>query len=72
MRTFAAGREINIPTDNDGYVDIPTLRQSLGVPPDRALIQQEPSGENTVLPTRGEIQLHPYSHFLDAPRARRG
>ena len=72
MKTFAAGREIEIPTDSNSYVDVQALKRALNVPSGRALIQQERSGENTVLPEKGRIQLKEYSHFTEAPRARRG
>lgn len=72
MRIFAGGREIDVPADDNGRVDVSQLRQAIGCAPDRALIQQEQSGENVVLPKGGKVPLGPYSHFIEAPRAIRG
>ena len=72
MKTYAGGREIEIPTDPDGCVDIPSLRRAIGTKRNRPLIQQEPTGENFVLPTSGKVRLSPFSRFLDTPRTIRG
>ena len=71
-RIMAGGREIDVPTNPDGRVDVATLREAVGAAPDRALIRQSSGGENHVLPTKGATEVHPYDHFMDAPRARRG
>ena len=72
MRTFAGGREIEIPTDSDGYVDVNLLRRTIGVEKDRILMQQLPSGKNIILPKRGRVPVPPFSHHRDAPRSIRG
>lgn len=72
MIIHAGGRPREIPTDDNGRVDVEELRRHLGVAPDRALIQQEPTGANTVLPMRGKFVPLAYSYFMDAPQARRG
>jgi len=72
MRMLVGGREVDIPTGSDGFVDVSELRRRLGVPSNRALIHQKPTGENEVLPVSGRAQLHPYGSFLDTPRSIRG
>jgi len=71
-RIFAGGREIDVPTDAEGNVDVEQLRDALNVPRRRTLIRQRTSGENTVVPRRGRIKISPYEHFLEAPIAIRG
>ncbi len=71
-RIFVGGREIHVPSDSDGNVDVRQVRQAAGIPDDRALIVQRPSGENVITPRRGRITIDPYSHAMEAPIARRG
>jgi len=72
MRIFAAGREIEVPTDGNGNVDAVEVRRAINIPSDRAIIQQRPSGENHILPRSGRIHLDPYDQFMGAPIAERG
>lgn len=69
---MVGGREIQIPTNSDGKVDVQVVRRALEIPPNRALIRQTPSGQNYVVPKQGEIAIDPYDYFLNAPRAIRG
>ena len=69
---FANNRKIEIPEDADGSIDIPTLRRISNIPGGRALIQQDASGANQVLPTHGRIKLDRHNRFIEAPRAKRG
>ena len=66
------GREIDVPTDEDGYASVPTLRRAAAVPPSRMLMSMEPSGSNTILPSTGLVKIHPYAHFMEAPIHERG
>lgn len=66
------GREVTIPSDPNGRIDAGVLRRSLNVPSNRALIRQTPEGTNYVVPKRGKIDVNPYDHFSEAPRAIRG
>jgi hypothetical protein len=70
-RIFIGGREIEVPTDG-GNVDVRQVREAVGVPENRVLIRQLPSGENFVTPRRGQMRLDPYEHFLEAPICVRG
>ena len=72
MRIFAGGREVEIPTDSEGNVNVEQVREAANIPPERALIQQRSSGENIVMPRHGQVRLNPYDSFMHAPRARRG
>ena len=72
MKIFAGGREIEVPTDPEGYVDAVEVRRAANVPNDRMLVQQKPGGENFVLPRSGQVNISPYDRFMDAPRAIRG
>ena len=72
MYVYKNGREIEIPEDANGDVDINQIREALSVPNNRALIQQQPSGENFVLPVRGKVRANPYDHFADAALSKRG
>ncbi|MFC1781208.1 E2/UBC family protein [Planctomycetota bacterium] len=71
-RYFLGGREIFTPDDGQGRIDIGQVRQEAGIPPGRALILQRPSGENIVMPRQGQVMVDPYSHFMEAPVAKRG
>jgi len=71
-RIFVGGREIFVPDDGHGNFDIAQMRQEAGIPLGRAMILQRPTGENVVMPSRGQVMVDPYSHFMEAPVARRG
>ena len=72
MKIFAGGREIDVPTDGNGNVDVVEVRRAANIPDDRSLIQQKPSGENFILPRSGRFSINPYDRFMGAPRAERG
>ncbi len=72
MRVFAGGREVEVPTDSNGNAEAVDVRRAANLPNDRTLILQRPSGENVIVPNRGDIKLSPYDRFMDAPRAIRG
>ncbi len=72
MRIFAAGREIEVPTDANGDVDVGEVRRTANIPNDRSLIQQRSSGENFILPRNGHISVSPYDRFMGAPIGVRG
>jgi hypothetical protein len=72
MRIFAGGREIDVPTDSRGNVNVEDVRRVVNVPVSRALILQRPSGENSILPKHGLVEIGPYDRFIQAPLAKRG
>ena len=72
MRVFAGGREVEVPEDNNGNVNVAEVRRAANIPSGRMLMRQRPNGENDILPTRGNITVSPYDQFMDAPRATRG
>ena len=72
MRIFAGGREIDVPTDSQGNVDVAEVRQAANIPNNRMLVQQRPGGENHILPRHGQVTINPNDQFMDAPRAVRG
>lgn len=72
MKIFAGGREIDVPTDDNGNVNVVEVRRAANIPDDRSLIQQKPSGENFILPRSGQVNINPYDRFMGAPRAERG
>ncbi len=72
MKMFAGGREVNIPTDEQGKVNAVEVRRILDIPDNRQVIQQKPTGENFLLPKKGQVQLDSYDQFLESPRAVRG
>ena len=72
MRLCANGREIEVPTDKDGNVEVAEVRRVANVPDDRMIIQQKPTGENIIMPRYGRIRVDPYTHFMDSPRGTRG
>jgi hypothetical protein len=71
-RVYVGGREVNVPQTGAGNVNIDQMRQAAGVPRGRMLILQHPTGENEVMPTGGRVEVDPYAHFMEAPRAKRG
>lgn len=72
MKIFANGREIEVPTDDQGKVDVVEVRRAANIPNDRLLVQQKPTGENMILPKHGTVNIDSYDRFMDAPRAVRG
>jgi len=72
MRMFANGREIDVPEQHDGTVDVQELRRIAGVSEGRMLAQQKRTGGNHVVPTDGRVAVQPYEHFIEVPRAERG
>ncbi|AQQ71398.1 hypothetical protein SMSP2_01772 [Limihaloglobus sulfuriphilus] len=72
MRVFAGGREINVPQRSNGRVDARELRNAMGVPDNRVVLQQKPNGGNTIIPRDGELDIKNFERFMEAPRARRG
>ena len=72
MRIFAGGREIDVPTDTQGNVNVVDVRRAANIPDDRMLVQQRPGGDNYVLPKNGQISINSNDRFMDAPRAVRG
>ena len=72
MKIFAAGREIEVPTNAPGDVDVAEVRRAANIPNNRSLIQQRPSGENFILPRNGQVSVNPYDRFMGAPRGVRG
>jgi hypothetical protein len=72
MKVCANGREIDVPTDNQGNVEVAEVRRIANVPDNRMIIQQKPNGENIILPQYGLVRVDPYTHFMDSPRGRRG
>lgn len=72
MRIFAGGREVEVPTDDQGNVDVVNVRRAMNIPDNRMLVHQRPTGENVIMPKRGGVNLNPYDQFMDAPVARRG
>ena len=49
MKIFAGGREIEVPTDTRGNVNIVDVRRAANIPDDRMLVQQRSGGENNIL-----------------------
>ena len=72
MRHFVNGREIEVATDSSGRIDSSLLRRIAGVPENRVLVLQRPSGENVVINPGDRVQVNPQSHFVDAPAHTRG
>jgi hypothetical protein len=68
-RIFVGGREIEV---QGGQISVEELRQAAGIPANRALIRQNYSGANTMLPRRGYIKVNPGDHIRDMPIAIRG
>ena len=71
-RIFINGREVEVPMDDDGNVNVEDMRRAANIPPGRAIIRQMPTGENVVVRRRGRTRLNPYYHLIDAPISRRG
>ena len=72
MIIYAGGREVEVPTDDQGTVNVAELRQAANIPGNRMLIHQKPTGENEIVAKYGQVNLNPYDHFMDSPRAVRG
>ena len=71
-RIFVDGREIDVPRDARGQINVGQLRDTLGLRRGRDLILQRHSGENIVLPKRGWFEVDPYAHFAETGAAKRG
>jgi hypothetical protein len=72
MKMFVNGREYDMPTNDQGNVDVVDVRRAANIPQGRAIIMQRPTGENYIMPKNGAIRCNPYDHFIESPRARRG
>ena len=72
MKIYAGGREVEVPTNYRGKVDVVEVRRAANIPRGRLLVQQKPTGENMILPRHGSVSISPYDRFMDAPRAVRG
>ena len=72
MRVQFCGRELEVPSDERGYVDVTQLRRAVGVPDSRVLVRQDSSGSNHVVPARGAVRLGEYERFADEPISERG
>jgi len=72
MIQMVGGREVEIPENVDGRIDVEEVRHQFGLTPIRILIEQLPDGSNRVLPGKGKVHMDPYSHLLDAPQLTRG
>jgi hypothetical protein len=72
MIRFTGGRAVEVPETEDGTVDVERVRRELGIPPNRALIEQRRDGTNRLLPRRGHVRPAPHSHLMDAPQVVRG
>lgn len=72
MKVFANGREVDVPTDQDGNVDVVQVRRAANIPNSRDIIQQGSDGSNTLMPKKGMMSASPYDRFMDVSRAQRG
>jgi hypothetical protein len=72
MKIYANGREIEVPTDSEGNVDVHEVRRMANIPENRMLIQQHSNGNNNILPKYGIVPINPYDHFVDSAPAKRG
>jgi len=73
MKIMMNGREFDVPSDERGNVQAVDVRRVANVPDGRAIIQQKPTGENFIVPKKGQIAVNPYeNNFIDSPIARRG
>jgi hypothetical protein len=72
MKIFAGGREIDVPTNAQGDVNVADVRRAANISNNRLLVRQKPTGENIILPKSGRVSIDPYAQFMDAPRATRG
>lgn len=72
MKLYVGGREIEIPKDEQGKVNVVEVRRQLNLPDNRMLIQQKSTGENVILPDKGQVLLNPYDRFIESGRAVRG
>ena len=72
MKIYANGREIEVPTDSKGNVNVQEVRRVANIPDSRMIIQQQSNGDNNILPKNGLVPISPYDRFMDSPRAKRG
>ena len=71
-RVFANGRELQVPHDWRGRVNVNELREMIGLRRGRELILRRNSGENMVLPRHGRFALDPYADLVEVGAAKRG
>lgn len=72
MRQFINGREMNVPTQQDGSVYVEDIYSAAAIPATRALIRQKKDGSNELLNPGDRIQVHPDDYYIDAPTGKRG
>jgi len=68
-RMFVGGREVEVP---NGQMNVDDLRAAAGIPSNRALIRQDRSGANVLMPKHGHITVNPEDYYRDSPIATRG
>jgi hypothetical protein len=66
------GQLFDIPTNEDGTVDMSELRRECDVDPSEMLVEMTPAGENYFLPKKGNVSLLPNSELMKAPLIVRG
>lgn len=71
-RIWTNGREVTVPQNAEGTVDVQELRQAVGAHTGRMLILRRNSGQNMIVPKKGSVEINPYDHLMDAPKTVRG
>jgi hypothetical protein len=72
MRCMINCQEFDIPTREDGTIDVDAIKRAAGISQDRLVIRQGHDGRNEVLNPGGEASAQPGDRFMDAPIHKQG
>jgi len=71
-RVFVDGREVEVPRNILGQIDIDSLRERLNLRHGRDLILQRDTGGNFLLPRSGRFRIDPFAYVTEVGKAKRG
>ena len=72
MSFMINSREYDVPTRDDGTIDVDAVKKAAGISPDRLLIRQDRDGSNHVVNPGDEISAQSGEHLTDSPIHKRG
>ncbi|MCK4658176.1 MAG: hypothetical protein KAV82_01520 [Phycisphaerae bacterium] len=72
MLCMINGKELDVPTRDDGTIDVDAIKKAAGISPDRLVIRQNRDGSNQVVNPGDEICARPGDHYMDGPIHKNG
>jgi len=72
MRCMINCTEYDVPTRDDGTIDVDAVKKAAGISPDRLVIRQDPDGSNHIINPGDEVAARPGDRYTDSPIHKRG